>query len=366
MIKFNNALERLFIIFYLLINLPQVPAAQTVYDKWDFTGADSVAATVKYRHNIIKLAEDLGRPFSKDIFKARAIFRWITNNIAYDYRFINKGDDLERPDCGDRFDCPTILYKWENDYLERILKKKRAIADGYAKLFKRLCELNYIQSEVIPGYARTRPYQVGNSMGVNHAWNAVLIDTAWYYVDAAWAAGDIVEDEETGLLVGFEKNYHNYYWLSSFERFSRNHYPQTNKWVVKPNFSKEQFFNKPHYFSIEVLENLWEESPVTGVLKVKKGDSILFRFTYKKDIRKLQVNSNNFRNPSLYTMVKVSRKKWEKVRDEWAEKKQVYIPYRRDGETYSFYYVVTEASLYYLELVFDYKPAIRYRVRVER
>ncbi|MEO6489590.1 MAG: hypothetical protein ABIO04_06590 [Ferruginibacter sp.] len=351
------------LLFY--ISLQHAVAGQTPFDSLNFADVDNFVVTVKYQNDIIKLARDLGSYPGADVYKVRAIFKWITNNISFDYRFVNKGNELVRPECDDDDECLTIQLKWENDYLQRILRNRRAIADGYSKLFKRLCGLNYIQAEVIPGYAKTKPYQVGNNMPINHSWNAVIIDTSWYYLDATWAAGTCIEDEESGMLQRFVRDYKNYYWLSSFERFSRNHFPQTNKWVVKPNLSKEQFFNKPYYFSVEILENLTEYVPTTGVLKVKKGDTIYFKFDYIKDIRKLQINSNIFRNPSLWTTVQVSKKKSKVVRDSWAEKKQVYIPFKKNGNTYSFFYVVTDNSLYYLELSFDYKPAIRYRVRVE-
>ena len=54
------------------------------------------------------------------------------------------------------------------------------------------------------------------------------------------------------------------------------------------------------------------------------------------------------------------------VKDAWAEKKQVYIPFSRKGNLYEFDYVVMDNSLYYLELLFDYKQAIRYRVRTDK
>ena len=357
-------MKRCFILLLLLIVLQSNVAAQDNYHSNDFAAVDSFVLTIKYENDIVKLANDLTLPFPEDINKARAIFKWITNNIAFDYRFVNRGKEIIRPDCDGQDDCPSLWIRWENDYLRRILKTKKAVAEGYAKLFKKLCDLCYVQAETIPGYARTKPYQVGNNMGLNHYWNAVLIDTSWFYVDATWAAGYCPEDEETGALLRFVKEYKDYYWLQPFDKFSRNHYPQTGKWVEKPLITKEQFFNRPHYFSVEVLENLVEESPRTGVLKVKKGDTIHFKFSYTKDIKLLQINSNIFRNPSLWTTITVKRKT-KTVRDTWAEKKQVYIPFKKDGDIYQFDYIVKENSLYYLELVFDYKPAIRYRVRVE-
>ena len=361
----NHSLKRSIFLFLVCFYFQTSPVAQARYDTVNFASIDSFVLTIKYENDISKLAIELTSLYPDDLSKVRAIFKWITNNISFDYRFVNKGKEIIKPDCEGQDECPSLMIRWENEYLKKILRSKKAIADGYTRLFKKLCDLSFIQSETIPGYARTRPYQVGNTMGLNHYWNAVLVDTSWFYADPTWAAGYCVEDEESGLLLKFVKDYRNYYWLQPLDRFSRNHYPQTGKWVERPLFSKEQLFNKPHYFSIEILENLVENKPRTGVLKVKKGDTIHFDFNYLKEIRQIQVNSNIFRNPSLYTTVSVGRRKTKLVRDTWAEKKQVFIPFRRQGNNYQFEYVVNDNSLYYLELVFDFKPAIRYRVRVE-
>lgn len=347
--------------------LQYIVVAQTKIDSIDFSEVDSFILSVKYENDIVKLANDLGTPYSDDVYKVRSIFKWITNNIEFDYRFVNSGKELKPPDCEyeDENDCILKTREWESNYLKRILVRKKAIADGYAKLFKKLCDLNYIQSETILGYARTKPYQIGNSMAVNHSWNAVLIDVDWYYLDATWAAGTCAEEEETGRLLKFVKDYKNYYWLSPFDKFSRNHYPKKGNFPEPVGLTKEQFFLRPHYYSVEILENITEDVPATGVLKVKKGEIIHFKFDYKKDIKLLQINSNIFRNPSLWMTVQVSRRKTKIVRDTWAEKKQQFIRFKRTGNTYEFDYTVNEISLYYLELIFDYKQAIRYRVRVE-
>lgn len=355
------------ILSLFLFLLQFVVDGQVITDSINFNEVDQYVLSIRYDNDIEKLSNDLTVPYTDDIYKLRAIFKWITNNIDYDYRFINSGKELKEPDCENEteHDCITITREWEDNYLKKILLRKKAVADGYAKLLKKLCDLNYIQCEIISGYARTKPYQVGNNMPINHSWNAVMIDASWFYLDVTWAAGYCPEDEETGRLLKYVKDYKNYYWLSSFSRFSRNHYPKKGNFVEQTSLTKEQFFMRPYYYSVEVLENLNEDVPATGVIKVKKGETIHFKFDYTQDIKLLQINSNVFRNPSLWTTIQVSKKKTKIVRDTWAEKKQQYIAFKKQGNTYEFDYTVTENSLYYLELAFDYKPAIRYRIRIE-
>ncbi len=355
-------IRRLFCLL-ILLSLMRFAPAQVNYEAFDFRQVDSFAKTIKYEHDYLKLVNDLTTAYSLDVYRARSIFRWITDNIQFDYRFINSGKELMAPDCENEPDCIGITREWENNYLKKILRTRRATSDGYTKLFKKFCDLVFISCEVIPGYARTKPYQVGNSMPVNHVWNAVMIDTSWYYVDITWAAGYCTEDEESGKLLKYSKDFKNYYWLNSFDRFSRNHYPKKGFFVERTNFSKEQFFNRPHYYSVEVLENITEILPRTGVIKANRNDTIHFAIEYRKPVSQIQVNSNIFRNPSLWVPVTVSKRKTKMVKDTWAEKKQVYIPFSRKGDLYQFDYVVTDNSLYYLELLFDYKQVIRYRIR---
>lgn len=350
------------ITFFIFLLITVVTSkAQNKFDAYDFQTIDSFIKTVKYEKDIIKLSQDLTKPYTEDIYKVRAFFRWITENIAYDYKFINKGKAIKKPHCESEVDCSQRIAEWKEQYIKAVLQKKKGICSGYAELFKRLCDLNNIKCEIIEGYVKNKPYQVGNPLSVNHAWNAVMIDSVWYYLDPTWAAGGCPEDEETGKLLKYQKGYGNYYWLTPYSRLARNHYPDNSKWIEKPAFVKQIFFNKPFYYTTQILENIYDEKPDSGVLQIKKGDTIHFNFRYKKNITQLQINSNTFRNPSLWYKDEKSRKM---MLDTLALNRQVYIPFKKSGDTYTFDYVVNEKSLYYIELLFDYNKAIRYRIKI--
>ena len=126
-------------------------------------------------------------------------------------------------------------------------------------------------------------------------------------------------------------------------------------------FVKQIFFNKPYYYTTEILENIYNEKPDSGVLQIKRGDTIHFSFNYKKTINQLQINSNNFRNPPFWYKDQKTKKL---ITDSLAIKRQVYIPFKKIGDTYTFDYIVNESSLYYIELLFDYNKAIRYRIKI--
>jgi hypothetical protein len=337
--------------------------SQTMCAEDPYRFVDSASRTIHYKTDIYRLTRELTAPYSKEILKVRAIFIWITQNIRYDYNFINKGREINIPDCESEANCAEVRLEWEQKYLGRIIKRKRAICDGYARLFRKMCELAGIRCEIIAGYSRNKPYQVGNPGFVNHAWNAVWLDSAYHFVDVTWAAGSCKEDEETGKLLSFKRALDDYYWFTPFHELTRNHYPQEQKWVFEPGYTKEKFESNP-YYSADIISEMKLISPASGIIKARKGDTIHFKFSFKDDITHLQINSNVNRNPSIYTYEK---KPWHRKRaiiDTVALRKQQYLPFIEKSDVYEFDYVVTDASLYYLDILFDYERVMRFNVEV--
>lgn len=52
--------------------------------------------------------------------------------------------------------------------------------------------------------------------------------------------------------------------------------------------------------------------------------------------------------------------------DTLAIKKQRYIKYKLDGGTYRFQYVVSDNSLYYIDILFDRQRVMRFKVDVKK
>src|SRR5215213_9275715 len=128
---------------------------------------DSFATTVKYKNNLSALTQELTSPYSEQLLKARAIFKWITENIRYDYKYYNKyyykGKEPKTYKCKDDNDCEAKRIAWETNYIDKVLRKKKAVCQGYAMLFKKMCDIAGLKSEMITGYVRTEYYQVGSA-----------------------------------------------------------------------------------------------------------------------------------------------------------------------------------------------------------
>ena len=71
-------------------------------------------------NNYKTLAHALCDGVSSDRLKVNAIYNWITHNIKYDVKALKK----------------TVL---EPEKVEKVLKRRKAVCDGYSKLFTALC-----------------------------------------------------------------------------------------------------------------------------------------------------------------------------------------------------------------------------------
>jgi Transglutaminase-like domain len=329
-----------------------------------FASVDSLAKQIIYRGHLDSLTSALTKPYQEQILKGRAIFKWITENIRYDYKCYDKytyaGKDPKTYKCSDDKECAPKKIAWEINYINKVLRKKKAVCAGYAMLFKKMCDLAGLRSEIISGYSRSEYYQVGTPGTLDHAWNALWIDSAYYLLDATWAAGGCTEDED-GKLLSFHMGFNDYYWLTPPLDFSRNHFPNNPKWSLLPNYTKENFAANP-YYEPALISSLELLSPNSGIVHAGKGDTIHFKIDFLTKIHDLQINSNIFRNPDIWVEENVGRKKKIRRFDSLAFRKQQYISFQREGNIYEFDYIVSDPSLYYLDVLFDRVRIMRFKV----
>jgi len=155
------------------------------------------------------LAAYLVKPARNEHEKIRAIFRWVTENIAYDTDgyFSGQYGDLS-PD--------------------GVLKSRRAVCDGYAGLFNMLGEAAGLEVVIVTGYSKGYSYAVGDTYDgtTNHAWNAVMIDNQWHLLDATWGAGYLGENKK------FVREFQEYYFLTPPEVFIYDHLPSDTRWQL--------------------------------------------------------------------------------------------------------------------------------------
>jgi hypothetical protein len=329
---------------------------------------DSVGLNTKYKGDLVELSGKLTAPFSNDIMKVRAIYTWVTDNIAYDCKKFNRAKEPKEIKCRDSADCILKHEKAEWKLISRVAGKGKAVCSGYSLLFKKLCDLAGVRCEVVPGAVRTKYYQLGNNAPEDHAWNAVYLDSNWYFIDATWAAGSVVENEQTGKLIQFVKKQKDLYFLTPYDKHIKNHHPRQAEWyTLLNNTTKETFNRQPFYYNashyIEYLDNVL---PDIGVLKKAAGDTLHFSFEYPFDLEKIQVNTNLKRSPEIWEI----KRRHRRVLDTSAVRRQAYWPFKKQGFCYSIDVPVSDKGLYYVEILFLYpgniepQKVIRYKVEM--
>jgi hypothetical protein len=149
--------------------------------------------------DLAHVSEKLTAQYDNDSLKVAAIYFWITRNIAYDNGFKN------------RIEGDTTLT--QEPYT--VVKTKKAVCIGYAKLFRALCEMSHIKAYVIEGIVKNKEGRVEQE---GHAWNVVKVAQNYYLVDATWGATDGPSAQM--------------YFLTGPSVFSENHSPYDPVWQL--------------------------------------------------------------------------------------------------------------------------------------
>jgi len=171
--------------------------------------------------SVDSLAAYLIEPAGNDREKARAIFRWITENIDYNVEVFFKGGT-----------GPTNS--------EDVLKSRKSVCYGYSDIFLSLAREAGLETIRISGYGKGYGYAPGkNFSGLpNHAWNAVKINGSWYLMDSTWGAGYVSVDKK------YVRKFDDHFFMTPPSQFIYDHFPEDAQWqfLDKP-VSKQEFEN---------------------------------------------------------------------------------------------------------------------------
>jgi transglutaminase/protease-like cytokinesis protein 3 len=247
-------------------------------DFWgvNFYKADSIAEVYADRSlkDTKKLAEDLTKNLPTEVEKFRAIFRWITDNIHYDYDLYVEAQIKEKKLRRRPKELQAWKRKFSNKVDRRLVNKKSTICAGYASLLEKMSNHIGISCTTITGYTRTGLDQIRRG-SINHAWNAVKLGMNWYLCDATWASSKL-NDYNNTFIRRFDKNY----FLTDPSLFIANHYPADTTWMLlqkKPTLN--EFFFAPMKFEGFIANKVNTYYPSKGILKVKNKECVSFEFT---------------------------------------------------------------------------------------
>lgn len=339
------------LLHYIFLLFGFTASAQTVADNPDFAVVDSIARTHKYKGDLKLLVSQLTDGYNSDLLKARAIFAWVTDNIAYDVKAFNKNKKPRPFKCRNKKNCEAEFIAYQDKYIEEVLNSGKGVCQGYSNLFKRMCDYAGLQTDVISGYVKTSKNMVGKMGTQNHAWIGIIIDGKYYYIDPTWAAGSCTEDEK-GKLDEFIKGFDEFYWLTPIDKFYIDHYP-ADETPYTSNYYREKYKNAP-YVASWLIPCLNVVKPESGVIQKFIGDTIHFEIAYDCDriIDTLQINTNRKRNPSIWADEE------ETEISQSALKKQEYINFTIENNILRFDYVLTDKHTRYIEVFVNHRHTI--------
>jgi len=241
----------------------------------DFSKADSVAALYPKHDlkNLKLLSDKLTLPFSNEEEKFRAIYKWVSTNISYDYK-LNQQNQREREKLMDAGEREAWNKKMAKRVFTMLLEKHRTVCTGYAYLVSELAAFAGISCVIVDGYGRTAQSNIGGSGTANHSWNVVQLMGKPYVCDPTWSSGAYDQEKKEYLMA-----YRDEYFLPDPELFVRSHYPlDTTKMLLNNKPSLDVFLNGPLIYVNAFTWRMSEFYPDKFYNTARKGEKFSFRF----------------------------------------------------------------------------------------
>ena len=206
----------------------------------------------------------ISRDFTSEADKVRAIYGWLIENVAYDpeeykkfnYSFKNYRERNAKEE------------KTRKKIIERTLKTGKAVCEGYAFVFEKMCQLQGIDSYLVRGDTKTHFQDIGRAFKKSHLWNAVKVAGEWQLFDATWGAGTY-----RGKFIK-EPTY--YYFNIAPKECIKSHYPsmKEDQFMDNPvdhtNFSKAPLILLPGLLSEQLV------APKRGIINSKSSDNTIY------------------------------------------------------------------------------------------
>jgi len=224
------------IIFFILVSLYSVKAQEPTFNEYGKIDRQVERIPDSLSNNIIHLHQYLDSISVGDQERIRAFYMWIITNIKYE-------DQVEL-----LYDKNLLFYMGSNNSVSpvSVLKKKKAVCEGFSKLFQFFCMQSGIEAYTIGGYISKKGALQDRA---THSWNVAKINNEWRFFDLTWAYASL---EYTGI-----KRSTNEFFMVSPSEFVLSHLPLVPMW---------QFLETP--VPIYVF-NMGDEL-ITSYLKKKK------------------------------------------------------------------------------------------------
>lgn len=309
--------------------------------------AYSVNKKAEYVLTPDSLSRMLTNDYKTDRDKVASIFRWITENISYNVRPYYNATRLSAKHLYEDDDTGALKPLSERVAIE-VLKKRIALCDGYARLFKTLCDYAGIRSEVITGYANGGMSSRRLKFTSNHRWNAVYLDSSWHLLDVTWAAGYI-----TYSANDFIQEYNHHYFLTPAEVFIRDHYPEELQWTLLPKPpAVSEFKYSPFKNNAFIKFGIESYKPQPGIIEAQQGDTIQIELQTSNAQKRLFVVDTPYIDSAIIARAALP----DSVRPK----------YTVSGNRVFCEYVVASPDVQWLHVIFNDEVILRYKLNIRK
>ena len=188
---------------FLLLTLLSIFLNLNVYSQNSFEDFHKIVKTIKPNNQSFQQISDKLSKHAKDDFdKAKLIYLWVAEHIDYDVVGLR-------------------TFRLPDGSPEVTLKRKKAICDGYARLFKAMAVYLGLDADLVSGYSKNHK-KAKVSKESDHSWNIVRINNRNILIDATWGAGNTYGDK-------FIDNTNYYYFDTDPYEFVFTHVPELEK-----------------------------------------------------------------------------------------------------------------------------------------
>ena len=200
------------------------------------------------------------------------IFLWICENIDYDINLVGK---------------------FINCTPEFVFKNGKTICTGFSRLFQNISSSLELNVQSIKCYTKGYGYEPGNKLKkLNHEYNLININSAWYPVDVTWGSGHIEGNQ-------FIKGLNDLFFCIDPELLIQTHFPENDNFqLTNKIYTIDDFLKKPTVNTNFYEFNFNKYSPEEGYIILND-----------KNTQKFVIWNENMKNKNVSCKIYFSQNK---------------------------------------------------------
>ena len=186
-------------------------------------------------------------------------------NYLYEFKTNSKFPELDKYSIFFYYLCTKLQYdvkginKDKKD-MEEVFSSGYANSYQFCKIFEIMCKKHLLRVKHISGFCKSKVtpyYKTGTDCNIiNHHWNAIYVNSKWYFCDLTFGSGGIKPRGE------FKKNHFNpFYFLTLPDILIETHYPSDEIWQLTTKIiPMNQFGSKKEILFGEFYKQVYEHN----------------------------------------------------------------------------------------------------------